>query len=463
METTGDKCSTLPVATYHLLKEIQPHRESLITLITGGQIRDMQHTTVGVQSIILYSPNWPFGHCPTSFGTFAKEWWHSVGKLITDGSGQLACGCGNTPLTLVAVRISTKTWNDKRNKAELREKKKYEFLLKVNGKPKQQWRLPMGTPYQKVLILSEIRKFSLFESKTYKGLVWITLKFSRMHHLNSVFEAGLGASFVRADVLNPSCRDRISLHDMTDIPNASSTKLVVSGTIHFRLRICELNTHVTMSIVYSFCIQILLGTTLIDGAIRSIHPVETVIFPYFSPRVLISIAQKNGIVANGEENLDIRHSNIKDLAWFVLHTDSEVRSVTADHQVALKDKCESPVLVSMDAGCLQEIIMHYNAAERHACMMANGIRDVYLGLPLYIINANIGKVDAHLPKYQKVGEVENAQVEVVHVEEEHYSYPLVHIPTIVTAQFTLYTTGIYPTGSNECQNMTPIKRTTKKC
>lgn len=56
-------------------------------------------------------------------------------------------------------------------------------------------------------------------------------------------------------------------------------------------------------------------------------------------------------------------------------------------------------------------------------MTAEGIMDVHPGRPVYITIASFCKLEVQLPKHQKVGEVLDARVEIVHNSEEYFSYP----------------------------------------
>lgn len=83
--------------------------------------------------------------------------------------------------------------------------------------------------------------------------------------------------------------------------------------------------------------------------------------------------------------------------------------------------CETPLLVSMKAGIIW-IIPHENVAEIHACMLAKGSMDVYPRFPFYITFANNRKIEVNLSKRQEIGEAANAQVKIVHVKDERFSY-----------------------------------------
>lgn len=56
-------------------------------------------------------------------------------------------------------------------------------------------------------------------------------------------------------------------------------------------------------------------------------------------------------------------------------------------------------------------------------MTARGITDVYPGRLVYITIASLGKVNLQLSRHQNFGEVADATVEIVHVNNESFSYP----------------------------------------
>lgn len=56
-------------------------------------------------------------------------------------------------------------------------------------------------------------------------------------------------------------------------------------------------------------------------------------------------------------------------------------------------------------------------------MTAEYITDVYAGSLSYITIVNLGKVYVHLPKHQNVCDAVKAQVDILHIKDERYSYP----------------------------------------
>lgn len=75
---------------------------------------------------------------------------------------------------------------------------------------------------------------------------------------------------------------------------------------------------------------------------------------------------------------------------------------------------------------LVEVTCHKHVTRSHACMKAKGVMDVYRRHPFYIKVASFGKVDVHLPKYQKVGEIADTPVEAAQIREELFRTPSAH-------------------------------------
>lgn len=81
------------------------------------------------------------------------------------------------------------------------------------------------------------------------------------------------------------------------------------------------------------------------------------------------------------------------------------------------------MLVSTHAAGMIEVIFQENVAKIHTCRAGNRIMGVYPELSFYITIDRFGKVNVNLPKHQNVGEITNAQEEIVHIKEKRYSYP----------------------------------------
>lgn len=77
--------------------------------------------------------------------------------------------------------------------------------------------------------------------------------------------------------------------------------------------------------------------------------------------------------------------------------------------------CEISVLVFTQSACRIEANSHENIAITHACVTAKGIMDVYPDRSFYSTIAYFGKVNTCLPKHEKVNEVANVPVKIVHV------------------------------------------------
>lgn len=99
---------------------------------------------------------------------------------------------------------------------------------------------------------------------------------------------------------------------------------------------------------------------------------------------------------------DVRQFIEQDPALLVTLTESDPKNITVARPVALKKMCKILFLASTQNGGLIEVIPHPNLAEGHACMMAIGIMDVYIGRPFRTIIATLGKKEVHLLKHQKV-------------------------------------------------------------
>lgn len=90
--------------------------------------------------------------------------------------------------------------------------------------------------------------------------------------------------------------------------------------------------------------------------------------------------------------------------------------------------CEASVFVFAQAAGLIEVALHEHVEEKHACITTKRILDVYPGKRFYFTFSNIGKVNVHVPKHHKFGDVGDAPVRIVHIKNERFSYPsIVHV------------------------------------
>lgn len=120
---------------------------------------------------------------------------------------------------------------------------------------------------------------------------------------------------------------------------------------------------------------------------------------------------------------DTGHFIDQDPALLVKLISGEPKCITASQKLVLKAMCQTTVLVATRAVGLIEVNPHENVAGNHACKTAREKMDIYPGRPFYITVANLGKVNVHLQKHAKVGELANAPFKVVHIIDEPYSYP----------------------------------------
>lgn len=91
--------------------------------------------------------------------------------------------------------------------------------------------------------------------------------------------------------------------------------------------------------------------------------------------------------------------------------------------IVLKAMRETSTPVSTKVVGLKKVITHANVAKKHAFMIAKGIVDVFPGCPANINSADIGKFYVHLAICQKVCEVANAPVKILHIKTGCFSYP----------------------------------------
>lgn len=106
-----------------------------------------------------------------------------------------------------------------------------------------------------------------------------------MHPTVIVFATGAHANHIRFNVLDLSLVESIHQRDMQKIRGTSDTKIHASGTItlpHLFINSC---TCFRFRTVEELAMCVILGTTIINQSISSIHPVEKKFFPPHSPPV----------------------------------------------------------------------------------------------------------------------------------------------------------------------------------
>lgn len=204
-----------------------------------------------------------------------------------------------------------------------------------------------------------------------------------------------------------------------------------------RLRIGDSCTCVAFGVALNIAVPMLLGRIFIDRFIKSVHPAERITFPYHSLTALILLVHETRKAADKKEASDIRNFNAEDLDLLVALTVSKLESITVACEVILKAVWETSVLVSTWAAVLVEVIHHDNTASNYACMTEKKNMNVYPGQLFNKNIANFGKVDVHLPKHQKFGEVGKVPVKIFHVKAELTRSSLAHVRIAVKAQSTL--------------------------
>lgn len=209
---------------------------------------------------------------------------------------------------------------------------------------------------------------------------------------------------------------------MPEIRSAFNANLAASGTITLSLRTGESRARVTLSVVDKLAALVLFGTTFIDRFIRSINPTERKIAPHHCPPVSILIVHEARSAIEKKEDLRIRQEVEEDLELFVTPTCCDPKNITVAQRVELEAVCETPVLVSTKAAGLIKVFSHEKIAKHNAYTTAKGITDAYPDRPFYVTIANFSKFDVNLPKRREVGEVANAPIEIVHVNDIRYSY-----------------------------------------
>lgn len=112
--------------------------------------------------------------------------------------------------------------------------------------------------------------------------------------------------------------------------------------------------------------------------------------------------------------------NDQEPVLLVTPTTRETKFVTVARQAVVRAICEIPILVSTQSLSGIEVVPHEIAANSHACIMAKSIMYVYRLRRFYITIGNLGKIEVHLLKHRKNGEV---AVETVRIKDRCSSYP----------------------------------------
>lgn len=140
------------------------------------------------------------------------------------------------------------------------------------------------------------------------------------------FDSASGAKLVRTDVMDLSWLENIRQQDMSKIRGESDTRVPMSGTITFHLRIDELRTCITSSVLDKLVVSVLLGTMFISRLIKSFHLSEREMVPYHSPLVPMLTVQEARSAAK-KSKLGIRQEQ-KCLALLVTLIESKPNNIT---------------------------------------------------------------------------------------------------------------------------------------
>lgn len=136
----------------------------------------------------------------------------------------------------------------------------------------------------------------------------------------------------------------------------------------------------TFSVVDRLAVLVLFGTTVIDKFIESIHLAERRIILYHSLLVLILIVHE-GKTKVEKNTLPFRQFIERVSALLVTPINFETENSTVARQVALKEMCETSVLVFTFAAGLVEIVPSLNVDRSHGCMPTKPITDIYPEVP----------------------------------------------------------------------------------
>lgn len=104
----------------------------------------------------------------------------------------------------------------------------------------------------------------------------------------------------------------------------------------------------------------------------------------------------------------------------VTFTSREPEYTTMARQVVAKAINKTSILASTQSSGRIQVAPHEIVARDHTGMTAKRTMDVYPRRPFYMTIASFGKIDVHLLKHRKFGEV---VVDTVHNKERHFSYP----------------------------------------
>lgn len=166
----------------------------------------------------------------------------------------------------------------------------------------------------------------------------------------------MGPSLVRADVPHATWLTIVHQSDMLEIQSASNTKLDIFGTFTLHLPTGKSRTRVRVGVVVKLAVLVLLENTFFDRFVCSIHLDDRKFFQEHSPPVSILSLPKTRNVAKKKENLYLSQEVEENLAPFLMPTPCNSKTITAARKVVPKAMCETPMLASIDAAALIEVV-----------------------------------------------------------------------------------------------------------
>lgn len=110
-----------------------PKKAHFMRTITSWVVRYLHRVTARGWTGHTRFPGMTVDHLYTSLGTSITQWWQAVRNLMFESSTVVVCKCDNDPRG-ATVRSFRKKRNSKRKALKCKEKKRYEFLLKMGRK-----------------------------------------------------------------------------------------------------------------------------------------------------------------------------------------------------------------------------------------------------------------------------------------------------------------------------------------
>lgn len=275
----------------------------------------------------------------------------------------------------------------------------------------------LDEPYRDMSSLPEAGDVLLFKSKNNTASISVGLNSSRIHPIFYIFGTGAGPNLIGDYVLDQAWLDNICQSDMSEIQRDSDTKRIVFGAITLHHHMSESRTRLTSRVVDRLAVLVLLGSNFVDKYLKYVHPAERKIVPHPSPpgpNLMIHEA-----ISGAEKNTsDIRQFIEEEPALLVTPISGKPKCITNARQVVLNVMCKTSVLVCTQLLGLVEVVSHENIAKMEAWMTAEGMMVVYRVRFFHITKTNLSKVNVHLRKHRKAGEVADALVVIFYVKNE---------------------------------------------